>query len=506
MTEIDKNVLQEIGKNQKVEVVVKRDASARAGELDLVRVFSNMGKKRRIYAWLIVACMLIGLAAPLLLAELRDKTENVSVVINLLYPSAQNKLAPDGEPLDVNYIKSSYILQNAIKKTQLSEKIPISALERNISIEELLSEETRQKLEVVEKVIGETQKDYESVLDVDYKYEGKYIVTLANGFTTDPEGKKKTYIDGAELTSLLNNIAESYSEYFYDTYMDLTLPDNTLDSIKSEDLDYIERLDEIVSLLNSLSQYCTDEEKEQYLTYRSKIDGMSFEDIDECIRLVRDIDVDYLYAYVFYNSITKDKKSMVTKYNYQLKNAERELEVILGNIKNNDDLISEYKNKKIEVSQMGQESTKSSTVTDYYNELIMSQSDNYKDKSDLGERIANLNDKIAGFKNSSSSSAQIDFVEEELTSLVNICSTLYELTEEHAKEILESDSYRSSFINYIGAQYLADSFFNAGNIKKAIIGMVVGAFLAVLIWGMDGLIEEFKRGTALKDEAKKQTT
>ncbi|MCR5727735.1 MAG: hypothetical protein K6G24_09750, partial [Lachnospiraceae bacterium] len=113
MTEIDKNVLQEIGKNQKVEVVVKRDASARAGELDLVRVFSNMGKKRRIYAWIIVACMLIGLAAPLLMAELKDKTENVSVVINLLYPSAQNKLTPDGKPLDVNYIKSSYILQNA---------------------------------------------------------------------------------------------------------------------------------------------------------------------------------------------------------------------------------------------------------------------------------------------------------------------------------------------------------------------------------------------------------
>ena len=504
MTEIDKNVLQEIGKNQKVEVVVKRDASARAGELDLVRVFSNMGKKRRIYAWLIVACMLIGLAAPLLLAELRDKTENVSVVINLLYPSAQNKLAPDGQPLDVNYIKSSYILQNSINKTQLSEKLPISSIERNISIEELLSEETRQKLEVVEKVIGETNKDYESVLDVDYKYEGKYIVTLSNGFTTDPEGKNKTYLDGAELTSLLNNIAESYSEYFYDTYMDMTVPDNTLDSIKSEDLDYIERLDEIVSLLNSLSAYCTDEEKEQYLTYRSKIDGMSFEDIDKCIRLVRDIDVDYLYAYVFYNSITKDKKSMVTKYNYQLKNAERELEVILGNIKNNDDLISEYKNKKIEVSMMGQESTKSSTVTDYYNELIMSQSDNYKDKSDLGERIANLNDKIAGFKTSSSNSAQIDFVKEELTSLVNICSKLYELTEEHANEILESESYRSSFINYIGAQYLADSFFSSGNIKKAIIGMVVGAFLAVLIWGMDGLFEELKRGNAVKEEAKKQ--
>ena len=44
MTEIDKNVLQDIEQNKKVEVVVKRDNSAHAGELDLVRVFSNMGK------------------------------------------------------------------------------------------------------------------------------------------------------------------------------------------------------------------------------------------------------------------------------------------------------------------------------------------------------------------------------------------------------------------------------------------------------------------------------
>ena len=35
---------------QKVEVVVKRDADGQAAEIDLVRVFSNMGKKKRIYA------------------------------------------------------------------------------------------------------------------------------------------------------------------------------------------------------------------------------------------------------------------------------------------------------------------------------------------------------------------------------------------------------------------------------------------------------------------------
>ena len=54
MTELDKNVLKEIEENRKVEVVVKRDAAAEGTELDLVRVFQNMGKKKRIYAWLLI--------------------------------------------------------------------------------------------------------------------------------------------------------------------------------------------------------------------------------------------------------------------------------------------------------------------------------------------------------------------------------------------------------------------------------------------------------------------
>ena len=502
MTEIDKNVLQDLGKNQKVELVVKRDASARAGELDLVRVFSNMGKKKRIYAWLILACMLIGLAAPLFMAQMKDRTESVSIVINLLYPSASQQLAPDGNALDMNYIKSSYILQRAIKRTQLSENIPISALERNISIEGLLTEDTRQRLEVVEKVINETSKDYDQVLDVDYRYEGKYIVTITNGFSTDPEAKKKTYLDGNEMSALVNNIAEEYSEYFYDTYMNMRLPDNTLDSIKNTELDYIERLDEIVELLNSLSAYCSDIVQPSYRSYRSNYDGLSFADIADCIKLVKDIDVDYLYAYVFYNNVAKNAKSMVTKYSYQLKNTERDLNVVLGNIKNNNLLISEYKNEKINITSADQETMQESlTVTDYYNTLISNQADNYNKKATLGEKIANLNDKVSGFKNSNSSTAMTEYVEGELNNLVNICTTLYQLTEDHANEILVSGSYRNSLINYIGAQFFRDSFFNASNIKKALIGMIVGAFLAVVVWGMDGFIEEFKRGSSIKNES-----
>ena len=508
MTEIDKNVLTEVGKNQKVEVVVKRDADSGSAELDLVQVFVNMGKKKRVYAWLIIICMLIGFAAPMLMAQLSDKSESVSAIITLTYPGGALQKAPDGTSLDVNYITSSYILKKAVENTKLSVDLPLKTIEGNISIERLLTEETRQDLEVVEKVINEgTNKDFTAVTEVDYKYEGKYIITLANGFTTDPEGKNRIYLKGGELAALLNSIITSYNEYFYETYTDMKLPDNNLESISNDELDYIERLDSIVELLNSITKYCNDESREDYLDYRSKKDGMSLRDIRDCIRLIKDIDVDYLYAFVYYNSIAKDKDSMVTKYEYLLRNAQRDLDIINGNIANDNTLISEYKNDTISVTTQDQGLGQvSSVATDYYNNLILSQADNYESKASISERIANLNDKIEGFKNSYSSKAYKNEVEKELGLLAETCEKIYTLTENHITEIIESESYKNSYINYIGAQYLGTSFFSAANIKKAVIGLVVGAVLAVCIWMGDGLIEELKRGSEKNKRKEEEAT
>ncbi|MCR4991838.1 MAG: hypothetical protein K6A45_02225, partial [Lachnospiraceae bacterium] len=231
----------------------------------------------------------------------------------------------------------------------------------------------------------------------------------------------------------------------------------------------------------------------------------SFKDINDCIRLVRSINVDYLYAYVFYNSISKDKKTMTTKYEYQMKNAERSLGVINGNIASISELITNFKNDSITMAGADLSETQlGSTVTDYYNELIMTQANNYDQKEELEERIASLKDKVTGFKSSYTSNSQREYVENELEALVNICRNLYELTEKHAEEIINSDSYKSSFMTFIEAQYFGDSFFNASTVKKAIIGMVIGAVLAVAVWGMDALAAEFRRGSEQKTETKEK--
>lgn len=487
--------------NSKVEVLIKRDESNQAEELDLLHIFVNMGKKRRIYAWLIIISLLIGLAVPMLMAEMSERREEVSSVITLNYPGAEKLIAPDNTPLDVSYISSSYILQNALNKTKLSTPISAAALAANMKVERLLTENTRQNLEVMSQLMESTNKSAVSeVLSVDYQYENQIIITLTNGFG-NKDSNNKVFLPGAELATLLNNITEEYNDYFFDTYSRFALPDDDIANVDMASMDYIERLDSMLDILNVLSRYCNDKDKEAYLSYRSKLDGMSFKDIYECVKLVKDIDIDYLYAYVFYNCIALDRTTTVTKYEYALRNSQQALKVLAENIETNANVISNYKNDNILVASAdGATNQISSSVTDYYNELILKQAQYYQDKADTLTAIDNLNDKISGFKTSASTQQQLDYVESELKSIYNITSALYGLVKEHANEIINSDFYQDSYITIVGAQYEGQGIFSSATIKKAVIGAVVGVVLAVVVWCCDGLIMEFRLSNAKKEE------
>ena len=400
MAEIDKTILPDVNKNQKVEVFVKREAEETYGELDLIRVFSNMGKKWSIYIWIIILLMLIGIAVPMFMVEMNKETDSVSALISFRYPGAKNEKAPDGSSLNIRYITSSYILQKAMSKTKLSKPITIGAVEQNLSIERLFNESTKQNLEVIQKVTetSKDSKDFSQVLNMNYQYNGKYIITLSNGFGIGDKEAKKVYLSGNELTNLLNNITAAYNEYFYTTYGFLKLPDNNLDSIANSDLDYIERLDEIESLFKYLSKYCTDKNKGEYLSYRSKSNGLSFLDMNDCLKIIKDVSVDYFYSYIFSENITKGDQTTVTKYKYNLTNLERKFNSILSTISNNETLLSIYKNDNISInSATDGTNTISSSVTDYYNTLIAIQTAQYQEKAELGEQIENLNYKISTF-------------------------------------------------------------------------------------------------------------
>lgn len=480
-----------------VNVIVKHDRPDDAAvEIDLLHIFVNMWQKKRIYAWVIILCLLVGLATPLLMAELAEKSESVSAVLTLNYAGANRQLAPDKTPLNLSYITSSYVLQQALAQTKLTTPISLSSLAGNINVEMLLSEDTRQQLEVMSQVQSVSSKSadvIESVQDVEYIYENQVIVTLDNGFGDGSEREKKVYLEGSELAALLNNIVTAYSEYFYTTYNAWTLPEQNIANIDRENLDYVEQLDKINTVMRTLSRYCTDEEKADYLNYRSKIDGMSFADINKTINLISKVNINYLYSYVYYNWASKNKSEMLTKLNYSARSLQRDYDTLMENIATNSEVIANYKNENIVVAmQDGSTTQLSSAVTDYYNEQVLLQADYYAQKAELAESIADVNDKIEGFTNSGSSAARTSQIETEMDRTYALCAAIYDQVYQHAKEILDSDAYRSSFMTIMDATYYGEGFLSAGTIKKTLIGGAVGVVAALVLWCCDGFVVELK--------------
>ena len=493
----DMNEKLHVSTDPAVNVIVKHDLlDETESDIDLLHVFVNMGYKKRIYAWVIILCLLVGLATPLLMAELAEKSESVSAVLTLNYAGANRLLAPDRTPLNLSYITSSYVLRQALEQTKLTTPISLSSLAANINVEMLLSEDTRQQLEVmaqVQSVAGKSADVIETVQDVEYVYENQVIVTLDNGFGGGSEQDKKVYLEGGELAALLNNVVTAYSEYFYTTYNAWTLPEQSIANIDRENLDYVEQLDKINAVMRTLSHYCTDENKAAYLNYRSKIDGLSFTDINKTINLISKVNINYLYSYVYYNWASKNKSEMLTKLNYSARSLQRDYETLMENIATNNEVIANYKNENIVVAmQDGSTTQLSSAVTDYYNEQVLLQADYYAQKAELAEDIADVNDKIEGFTNSGSSTAKTSQIEAEMDRTFDLCTEVFNQVYQHAQEILDSDAYRSSFMTIMEATYYGEGFLSGGTIKKTLVGGAVGTFAALILWCCDGLVVELK--------------
>lgn len=499
--------------NSQVQVVIKREDNEYQDELDLLHIFVNMKQKRRIYAWVIILCLVVGLTAPMLWVELKDKSDTVSAVVTFDYPGGDKFLAPGEEAkldedegnldeldqIDLNYITSSYILQNALKKTKLSENITVSSLASNLSIEKLFTEETRQALEVMSKVLEADTKAADSVMTIDYRYQDQIIITLKNGFGKKNQ-RRKTYLKGEELTLLLNNIAQEYSDYFFKAYSSFEVPNADIENVDFESLDYIERLDSMLEVLDIMEEFCSDAEQNEFIDYRSKLDGLSFADICECVKLVKDIDVDYLYAYILNYCAAEDAETLKAKLQYSLRNSKNVLKALKENIDTNAELIKKYKNDSILVAGADSGTAQSSSaVTDYYNDLILAQAEYYAEEADVQSKIDILNEKLAAYEGEGGS-AKPDYVENRLESICNTCKKLYELTQKHAAEILSSDFYRNSLLTVISAQYDGDSIFSAATVKKSVIGGAVGLVLAVFVWCFDGLIMEFRLNGKKKEE------
>ena len=505
-----------IDKDAQINVVVNNPNSD-DGEIDLSRVLHNANLKRRIYAWVLLLCLAVGISGSLLVFQLTREPTTVSAVVTLGYeipnpildpeknpeydPSllldeeipltlpVEDLTAPDGTDLDLNQITSSFVLQTALTGLELSHPITLANLRDNIRVDKILTEDSRRQQEVAASMIEDKDNAaYTQVQEIELTYDNQFIVSLTNGFG-DEDSRIKYDLTDSELRLILDRILDAYNVYMVNTYADNKLPDDEITVIDTENLDILESLDLLRTAVRNLYDYC-DEKSDTIKNYRSWRTGRSLNDLMENLERARNVNVDYLYSYVYTNSIVKNRKSMITNYQYQLRNAQSELEVVNENIATTQTILDNYKNDEIFVSMQESDTAKSTqTTTDYYNKLILQQSENYDKAAELETTITDLQDKINSL-NANTELASTEQASEELANAIEVCHNAYSQIKKQMEEIMGSAFY-TTYADHSVAQGKTESFITA-SLKKVIIGAVAGIVIACGLWFLSALIPELR--------------
>ena len=159
-----------IDRDAKISLTVSNPPDPADMEIDLFQVFANMGKSAFFYLWLMILFVAIGLFIPAASYFMTKPPLTVSSAVTLNYtvPDERNHeepkpvtdlTAPDGEPLDLNQLTSSYVLQNALSGLELSVPISIENLRSNITIDRIPTERSNQQMELVSKMIADKNSE-----------------------------------------------------------------------------------------------------------------------------------------------------------------------------------------------------------------------------------------------------------------------------------------------------------------------------------------------------------
>jgi len=251
---------------------------------------------KKLLPVIFVVCLLATCAVYFKLSK--SNTYIASEVIHYNDFQAEQGLAPTGEKLDVNEIKSSAVMSKVVDRMGLTGIYSVDSLISRIDI---------YPIEDADKV---AQKDAKLEEGEEYVYKpSTFIVSFA---ATSGEGP-----DFAR--TVLDEILDVYFEQFSQKYVNVAPANNTIDNLDKNDYDYIEMLELIdTSIDNTLATLYQRIDQNNY--YRSTETGFSFAELADDFNYLRQVKVSALFSKIYKYQITKNKPVLVSDYTTRIDN------------------------------------------------------------------------------------------------------------------------------------------------------------------------------------------
>lgn len=255
-----------------------------------MRNFQILRYLKKILPLIIVFCLLATYGVYFKLS--RSNTYIASEVIHYNDEQAEKGLAPTGDKLDVNEIKSSAVMSKVVDKMGLTGIYSVDSLISRIDIT---------PIEDADKV---AQKEAKLEEGEEYIYEpSTFIVSFAATSGEGPEFAR----------TILDETLDVYFERFSQKYVNVAPANNTIENLDKNDYDFIEMIELIdTSIENTLTTLYQRMEQNNY--YRSSETGVSFSELADDFNYLRQVKVSSLFSKIYKYQITKNKSVLVSDY------------------------------------------------------------------------------------------------------------------------------------------------------------------------------------------------
>ncbi len=261
-----------------------------------MKSFQILRYLKKILPFIIVFCLLATYAIYFKLST--SNSYIASEVIHYNDEQAEKGLAPTGDKLDVNEIKSSAVMSKVVDKMGLTGIYSVDSLISRINITPI---EDKDKV---------AQKDAKLEEGEEYIYEpSSYIVSFV---ATNSEGE-------VFARTILDEVLDVYFAEYSQKYVNVAPAKNAIENIENGNYDYIEVIElidkGIDETLTTLYQRMN-----QNAYYRATKTGVSFGDLADDFNYLRQVNLSGLFSKVYKYQVTKNKTVLVSDYRTRIDN------------------------------------------------------------------------------------------------------------------------------------------------------------------------------------------
>lgn len=301
-----KEIIEQVDKNQKVELIIKQDDVQEEEGIDLKELILKIIKGKKVIAFITLLAFVvstIGLGVYTLVGK-EDKGV-ASLIVAFNYDGIDKGLDPMGKTFDPSEMKYAEIIDKTIQSLNLQEKnLTVEDIRSNISIDGIVPQDVMERILIINKMAEKDPSRLQELNDLEY-HPVQYRLSLTV--------EKSWKLSQSEAKEILNSIIENYKEYFIAKYADTSALSTAVTKIDFERYDYPEYAMLAESQLQVIRSYL-EAKATKAPDFRSKETQMTFGDILSQLEILESIDLNSIQALINSFVLTKDSDKLIATY------------------------------------------------------------------------------------------------------------------------------------------------------------------------------------------------